>query len=63
LKYLLTQIGLEPERVKMYNLSAAMANEFVTAAKEITEQITKLGPSPLKVQPIEPNLNSKESKP
>jgi F420-non-reducing hydrogenase iron-sulfur subunit len=47
-KYLLEQIGLEPGRVEMFNMSAAMAGEFVTKAGEITEQIAALGPNPLR---------------
>jgi coenzyme F420-reducing hydrogenase delta subunit len=45
---LLTRIGLEAERVKMFNLSAAMAGEFVAAAIGMTEQIHELGPNPLR---------------
>jgi coenzyme F420-reducing hydrogenase delta subunit len=45
---LLGQIGLEPERVQMFNMSAAMAGAFVTAAKEMNERISALGPSPLR---------------
>jgi coenzyme F420-reducing hydrogenase delta subunit len=47
-KDLLTQIGLEPERVRMYNLSSAMAGRFTEIAVEMTEQIAALGPSPLR---------------
>jgi coenzyme F420-reducing hydrogenase delta subunit len=32
----------------MFNLSAAMATKFVDAANEMAEQITALGPNPLK---------------
>ncbi|HID53527.1 MAG TPA: hydrogenase iron-sulfur subunit [Anaerolineae bacterium] len=45
---LLEQIGLEPERVRMFNMSSAMAGEFAKAAAEMTEQITALGPNPLR---------------
>lgn len=45
---LLTQIGLEPERVRMFNMSAAMASEFVAAANAMTESISELGPNPLR---------------
>jgi F420-non-reducing hydrogenase iron-sulfur subunit len=44
---LLDQIGLEPDRIQMFNMSAAMAPEFVATAQKITEQIMELGPSPL----------------
>jgi len=46
-KKLLSQIGLEPERVRMFNMSAAMASQFVAAATEMTQQVTNLGPNPL----------------
>jgi F420-non-reducing hydrogenase iron-sulfur subunit len=45
---LLGQIGLEPERVGMVNLSAAMAAEFVVAAEEMTARVKELGPNPLR---------------
>ena len=45
---LLAQIGLEPERVEMFNLSAAMAGEFVRAANEMTEKVSILGKNPLR---------------
>jgi len=47
-KELLEQIGLEPDRVRMYDISAAMAGEFSSAATEMTEQISVLGPNPLR---------------
>jgi len=48
LKDLLDKIGMEPERVKMFNLSSAMAGEFAAAATTMSEQIVKLGPNPLR---------------
>ena len=48
-QYLLEQIGLERERVEMFNMSAAMAATFVEAATEMNERIKKLGPNPLRV--------------
>jgi coenzyme F420-reducing hydrogenase delta subunit len=35
----------------MYNLSAAMAKEFVNAATEMADMIKELGPSPLRKAP------------
>ena len=32
----------------MYNLSAAMAKQFVDAVEEMTQQIHEIGPNPLK---------------
>ena len=48
LKDLLDQIGMEPERVDLFNLSSAMAGEFAAAATTMAEQIAKLGPNPLR---------------
>jgi len=48
LQSLLKEIGLGPERVRMFNLSAAMAGQFVEITKEMTEKITELGPNPLR---------------
>jgi coenzyme F420-reducing hydrogenase delta subunit len=45
---LLAAIGLEPERARMVNLSAAMAGEFVAAVTQMTEHVRTLGPSPLR---------------
>jgi coenzyme F420-reducing hydrogenase delta subunit len=35
----------------MFNLSAAMATEFVRAATEMAETVRELGPSPLRKTP------------
>jgi len=45
---LLGQIGLEPERVRMFHMSSAMAGAFAQAATEMTDQVSKLGPNPLR---------------
>jgi len=47
----LEQIGLEPERVQMYQMSSAMGRQFAEAATEMTERVRALGPSPLKQTP------------
>lgn len=48
LQGLLAEIGLEPGRVQMFNLSAAMAPAFVAATEKMVAEITALGPSPLR---------------
>jgi coenzyme F420-reducing hydrogenase delta subunit len=53
-KDLLRQIGLEPERVRLFNMSSAMAGQFVAAATEMTERVTALGPNPLRRLKAEP---------
>jgi len=50
LKSLLAQIGIHPDRVEMVNLSAAMATRFAEVAREFTERIRALGPSPIKTR-------------
>lgn len=47
-KKILADLGLEPERVEMYNLSAAQGPRFAEIAREMTERIRNLGPSPVK---------------
>lgn len=49
LKQILDSIGLEPERVEMFNLSSAMAAQFAETAKRMITQIQNLGPSPLQL--------------
>jgi coenzyme F420-reducing hydrogenase delta subunit len=44
----LEQIGLEQDRVRMFNMSSAMAGEFTKAATEMVERVSNLGPSPLR---------------
>ncbi len=47
-KQLLAEIGIEPDRVEMYNLSSAQGQRFAQIATEMTEKIRSLGPSPVK---------------
>lgn len=48
MRELLEKIGIEPERVKMFTMSAAMAGTFVAAAEEMQNLVVQIGPSPLK---------------
>ena len=45
---ILDKIGVGGERVAMYNLSAGQGPRFAEIAREMTEKIRQLGPSPLK---------------
>ena len=47
-RMLLEEIGLEADRVRMYNLTSGEAPTFVAYAKEMTETVRALGPNPLK---------------
>lgn len=46
-KKLLSEAGLETERLRMVNVSAASARKLVEYFKEMAATIEKLGPSPL----------------
>jgi coenzyme F420-reducing hydrogenase delta subunit len=45
---LLDECGIGGERVVMYNLSSAQGQRFAEIAREYTERVRKLGPSPVK---------------
>jgi len=45
-KNAMNELGVEAERVEMYHMARGLHPEFVDAAKEMNERITKLGPSP-----------------
>ena len=47
-KQLLEEIGLEPERLEMFNLSSAEGTRFAEIVTEMNERIVRLGPSPLR---------------
>ncbi len=49
LKRVLQQLGLEPERIRLDWVSASEGARFATIIKDMTKEIKKLGPSPLKV--------------
>ncbi len=44
-KKLLAEVEIEPERLEMFNLSSAMGGKFAEIVEEMTERITKLGPT------------------
>ena len=41
-------MGMEPERLEMYNLSSSEGPRFAAIAREVVERAFKLGPSPTK---------------
>ncbi len=50
----LKDLGIEPERVAMFNLSSAQGPRFAEIATEMTETTRRLGPSPVRrhCQPV-----------
>jgi coenzyme F420-reducing hydrogenase delta subunit len=47
-KQRLAEVGIEPERLEMFQLSAAMGGRFAEIVDEMTRRIGQLGPSSLK---------------
>lgn len=54
-KGLLDEVGLGSGRLEMFNMSSAQGQRFAEVAREMTERIRALGPSPLRK-----GLNPKE---
>jgi F420-non-reducing hydrogenase iron-sulfur subunit len=48
-RQLLGEIGIEPERLEMFNLSSAEGPRFAAISTEMSQRIARLGPSPLRV--------------
>jgi hypothetical protein len=58
---LLEAVGLEGQRLEMTNLSSAMGKQFADKAVDFTNQIRRLGPSPLRRSgPPDPGAGSRE---
>ncbi len=47
-KTVLGALGIEPERIEMFNMSSAEGPRFAQVAREFTDTIKKLGPSPVR---------------
>jgi len=47
-KQILEEIGLEPERLEMFNLSSAEGTRFAEIVTEMNGRVARLGPSPLR---------------
>jgi F420-non-reducing hydrogenase iron-sulfur subunit len=60
-KKLLAEVGLEPERVEMYNMSSAMGARFAEVATEFTERIKGLGPNPARRDGVSPLAAAREA--
>lgn len=54
---LLTEAGIEPERVQMFNLSSAMGPRFAEVAQEMTKIIRQLGPTPITCAGLSENID------
>ena len=47
-KKLLEEVGIEGDRIEMFNIGASEAPKFAAACNEMTDRARKLGPNPLK---------------
>jgi len=52
-KALLEEVGIEGERVEMFNISASDAQLFAAACNQMTERARRLGPNPLRKGKVE----------
>ncbi len=48
-RQLLDEIGIESERLEMFNLSSADGPRFAAIATEMSQRVASLGPSPLRL--------------
>jgi coenzyme F420-reducing hydrogenase delta subunit len=48
----LREIGLEPERLEMFNLSSAEGGRFAEIVTTMVQRLKQLGPSPLRPSPL-----------
>ena len=46
-KGVLASLGIEPERIEMFNMSSAEGPRFASVARDFTAKIMELGPSPV----------------
>ena len=60
-KDLLAEVGIEPERVEMYNMSSAMGAKFAEVATEFTQRIKELGPNPVKREGVDVHAAAREA--
>jgi len=49
-KKLMEELGMEPERIEMFNLSSGEGPRFAEIAREMVERIKALGPNPLNLK-------------
>lgn len=50
---ILKSIGIEPERVAMFNMSSGEGPKFAEIARHFTDVIRELGPNPVKPKGVE----------
>jgi coenzyme F420-reducing hydrogenase delta subunit len=59
-RQLLAEIGLEPERLEMFNLSSAEGPRFAEIVTTMVQRLKRLGPSRLRLNPKDEARNAKQ---
>jgi coenzyme F420-reducing hydrogenase delta subunit len=59
-KELLGEVGLEPERLEMFNLSSAEGGRFAEIVTTMVQRLKQLGPSPLRPVSFNPEPSTTE---
>ena len=59
---MLAEVGLEKERLRMVNISAAMARPLADTITDMVETVRNLGPNPLKSKNNLTNLTKLETR-
>jgi coenzyme F420-reducing hydrogenase delta subunit len=54
-KKLLTTLGIDPARLEMYNLSAAMGPRWAQICTEFVEKMRSFGPTPIHAAKLQQN--------
>jgi len=52
IRKVLSEFGFEPERVRLEWISASEGDKFAAVVRDMTEQIRKLGPSPVRMPEV-----------
>ena len=60
-KTLLDEVGLGSGRVEIYNMSSAQGQRFAEVAREMTDKIRALGPSPVRFRNAERGMRNENS--
>ena len=60
-KELLVELGIEPERVEIFNMSSAMGAKFAEIATDFTQRIKELGPNPVRREGVSPHAAAREA--
>ncbi len=61
MKKLLATLGIEPNRLEMFNLSAAMGPRWAQICTEFVEKVRALGPTPIHAAKLKQQCQGSQS--